>query len=246
MSPDEAVRVVSDHLQENAGDTAMVAHKLVASARDAGSSDNITVIAVFLRDPRGPPPAGAEEGEDEGAAEAEAEEEPAAQAEEEPDKEDEEEEEDEEEAAARAERGGEGGSAADNGGKSRGGWPLQQCSAPADLGYEDRTDSFTDRTSLSLMGPPALGGGGGGIPSLRRWRFLEKRPLSSRSRLTLTDLPLGPRTASPFGRVPGPSRRSADLRWRRRFAEPLGSMPLHAVRKPGAAAPRLPRAASAI
>ncbi|CAF97326.1 unnamed protein product [Tetraodon nigroviridis] len=50
VSPDEAVRVVSDHLQENSGDTTMVAHKLVASARDAGSSDNITVIVVFLRD----------------------------------------------------------------------------------------------------------------------------------------------------------------------------------------------------
>uniref|UniRef100_A0A8C9ZJ46 Protein phosphatase, Mg2+/Mn2+ dependent, 1E n=1 Tax=Sander lucioperca TaxID=283035 RepID=A0A8C9ZJ46_SANLU len=54
--PDEAVRVVSDHLEENSGDTTMVAHKLVASARDAGSSDNITVIVVFLRDPRCPPP----------------------------------------------------------------------------------------------------------------------------------------------------------------------------------------------
>uniref|UniRef100_A0A3P8U130 Protein phosphatase 1E n=1 Tax=Amphiprion percula TaxID=161767 RepID=A0A3P8U130_AMPPE len=56
VGPDEAVRVVSDHLQENAGDTTMVAHKLVASARDAGSSDNITVIVVFLRDPRSPLP----------------------------------------------------------------------------------------------------------------------------------------------------------------------------------------------
>uniref|UniRef100_A0A8C7ZVW1 Protein phosphatase 1E n=1 Tax=Oryzias sinensis TaxID=183150 RepID=A0A8C7ZVW1_9TELE len=56
VSPEEAVRVVSDHLQENSGDTTMIAHKLVASARDAGSSDNITVIVVFLRDPRSPPP----------------------------------------------------------------------------------------------------------------------------------------------------------------------------------------------
>uniref|UniRef100_A0A087X4N8 Protein phosphatase 1E n=1 Tax=Poecilia formosa TaxID=48698 RepID=A0A087X4N8_POEFO len=118
VSPDEAVRVVSDHLQENAGDTTMVAHKLVASARDAGSSDNITVIVVFLRDPRSPPPTSTED------------------------------------EAMRVERdGGEGGSAADVGGKGRGGWPLQQCSAPADLAYEDRTDSFTDRTSLSLLGP---------------------------------------------------------------------------------------------
>ncbi|CDQ86027.1 unnamed protein product [Oncorhynchus mykiss] len=44
VSPDEAVRVVSDHLTENSGDSTMVAHKLVASARDAGSSDNISVI----------------------------------------------------------------------------------------------------------------------------------------------------------------------------------------------------------
>nr|XP_061801557.1 protein phosphatase 1E-like [Nerophis lumbriciformis] len=206
VSPDEAVRVVSDHLQENAGDTAMVAHKLVASARDAGSSDNITVIAVFLRDPRTPPP----------------EEEPAAEAEEEP-----EEEEEEEEEAARAERSGEAGSAADNGGKSRGGWPLQQCSAPADLAYEDRTDSFTDRTSLSLLGP-ALGGR---VPS-----FLDKRPLRRRYRRTFTDLP-GPWTASPFGRVPGPSRLFASPRCRRRFAEPFSSAPL---RGPGVALPRLP------
>uniref|UniRef100_A0A8C6WF06 Protein phosphatase 1E n=1 Tax=Neogobius melanostomus TaxID=47308 RepID=A0A8C6WF06_9GOBI len=52
VGPEEAVRVVSDHLSENTGDTSMVAHKLVASARDAGSSDNITVMVVFLRDPQ--------------------------------------------------------------------------------------------------------------------------------------------------------------------------------------------------
>ncbi|XP_077402248.1 protein phosphatase 1E isoform X2 [Vanacampus margaritifer] len=235
VSPDEAVRVVSDHLQENAGDTAMVAHKLVASARDAGSSDNITVVAVFLRDPRTPPAtASTEEDEDEGAVEAEVEEEPVAEVEEEP-----QEEEEKEEEASRAERGGEGGSAADNGGKSRSGWPLQQCSAPADLGYEDRTDSFTDRTSLSLEGP-ALGGR---IPSLRGPHLLEKQEVRRRSRRTFTD-PLGHRTASPFGRVPGPSRRFGDLRWRRRFAEPLGSLPLSAIWRPEAAVPRLPRDAA--
>ncbi|XP_012736909.2 protein phosphatase 1E [Fundulus heteroclitus] len=145
VSPDEAVRVVSDHLQENTGDTTMVAHKLVASARDAGSSDNITVIVVFLRDPRSPPPTSTED-EEEGVAEEQAEQEEAAEVEEE-----EQEEEEEEDEAMRVER--EGGSAADVGGKSRGGWPLQQCSAPADLAYEDRTDSLTDRTSLSLLGP---------------------------------------------------------------------------------------------
>lgn len=156
VSPDEAVRVVSDHLQENSGDTTMVAHKLVASARDAGSSDNITVIVVFLRDPRSPPPTSGDD--DEAAAEGEAEEEeevvPAEVEEEEQEEEEEEEEEDDE--TARVERGGEGGSTADTGGKSRGGWPLQQCSAPADLAYEDRTDSLTDRTSLSL-GPSLEG-----------------------------------------------------------------------------------------
>uniref|UniRef100_A0A672Z596 Protein phosphatase 1E n=1 Tax=Sphaeramia orbicularis TaxID=375764 RepID=A0A672Z596_9TELE len=120
VSPDEAVRVVSDHLQENSGDTTMVAHKLVASARDAGSSDNITVIVVFLRDPRSPPPTSTEDDEEE-------------------------------------RDGGEGGSTADIGVKGRSGWPLQQCSAPADLGYEDRTDSFTDRTSLSFLGPSLKG-----------------------------------------------------------------------------------------
>lgn len=151
VSPDEAVRVVSDHLQENNGDTTMVAHKLVASARDAGSSDNITVIVVFLRDPRSPPPTGTED-EEEGVVGREVDEEQAAEVEEE--EQEEEEEVEAEDETVRAERGGgEGGSTSDIGGKSRGGWPLQQCSAPADLGYEDRTDSFTDRTSLSVLGP---------------------------------------------------------------------------------------------
>ncbi|KAG9263195.1 protein phosphatase 1E [Astyanax mexicanus] len=139
MNPEEAARVVSDHLQENSGDTTMVAHKLVASARDAGSSDNITVIVVFLRDPRAPPPS--EEPEEEGE---EPEEEPV---EEEAEPEEEEEEETSQSELVCQDGGGE------NGGKSRGGWPLQQCSAPADLAYEDRMDSFTDRTSLSITGP---------------------------------------------------------------------------------------------
>uniref|UniRef100_A0A8C1VDF6 Protein phosphatase 1E n=1 Tax=Cyprinus carpio TaxID=7962 RepID=A0A8C1VDF6_CYPCA len=130
VNPEEAVRVVSDHLQENNGDTAMVAHKLVASARDAGSSDNITVIVVFLRDPRLPPPSD------------EPEEEPVEDAEEEK----------EEVESLQSELVCQDGGA-ENGGKNRGGWPLQQCSAPADLAYEDRMDSFTDRTSLSIMGP---------------------------------------------------------------------------------------------
>lgn len=135
VNPDEAVRVVSDHLQENNGDTAMVAHKLVASARDAGSSDNITVIVVFLRDPRLPPPS----------------EEPEEEAEEEP-VEDPGEEEEEDVDALQSELVCQDGGT-ENGGKNRGGWPLQQCSAPADLAYEDRMDSFTDRTTLSITGP---------------------------------------------------------------------------------------------
>nr|XP_023675233.1 protein phosphatase 1E [Paramormyrops kingsleyae] len=132
VSPDEAVRVVSDHLQENAGDTSMVAHKLVASARDAGSSDNITVIVVFLRDPRCPAPPEVNEEEEEAPAE--------------------EEEEQEQEEVLQGELGCQDGGT-DIRGKNMGTWPLQQCSAPADLGYEDRMDSFTDRTSLSLIGP---------------------------------------------------------------------------------------------
>lgn len=140
VCPEEAVRVVSDHLQENNGDTAMVAHKLVASARDAGSSDNITVIVVFLRDPRAPPPSDDQQ-EDE---EVEPEEE------EEVDEEEEEEEEAMQGELVCQDGGGE------NGGKVRSGWPLQQCSAPADLAYEERTDSFTDRTSLSTSGPELL------------------------------------------------------------------------------------------
>lgn len=147
--------MVSDHLQENSGDTTMVAHKLVASARDAGSSDNITVIVVFLRDPRSPPPTSTEDDE-EGVVEGEVVEEEVAEVEEE--EQEEEEEVEEEDEAVRVERGGgEGGSTADIGGKGRGGWPLQQCSAPADLSYEDRTDSLTDRTSLSLLGPSLEG-----------------------------------------------------------------------------------------
>lgn len=137
VSPEEAVRVVSDHLQENNGDTAMVAHKLVASARDAGSSDNITVIVVFLRDPRAPAPSH------------------EPQEEEEEDEVDEEEDEEEEDEAMQGDSVCQDGAGGENGGKVRTGWPLQQCSAPADLAYEERTDSFTDRTSLSIT-PPGL------------------------------------------------------------------------------------------
>ncbi|XP_032413270.1 LOW QUALITY PROTEIN: protein phosphatase 1E-like [Xiphophorus hellerii] len=242
VSPDEAVRVVSDHLQENAGDTTMVAHKLVASARDAGSSDNITVIVVFLRDPRSPPPASTED-EEEGGAEEPVEEEEVTEVEEE-----EQEEEEEEDEAMRVERdGGEGGSAADVGGKSRGGWPLQQCSAPADLAYEDRTDSLTDRTSLSLLGPSleshiSPSSYRGARPLRRRPRFPFQQPGAA----GFTD-PLWPQTAALLGQASRRSRvsRRSGRRWPSRSKELLGLIPSghtqsSAPRRPGVAVPHRP------
>lgn len=263
VSPDEAVRVVSDHLQENSGDTTMVAHKLVASARDAGSSDNITVIVVFLRDPRTPPPQSTED-EEEGVMEGQVEEEVA-------EVEEEEQEEDEEDEAVRVERdGGEGGSTADIGGKGRGGWPLQQCSAPADLGYEDRTDSFTDRTSLSLLGP-SLEGRISLIWGSRKPCFnfspdlytashiyREERPLRRRSCIpfqessfsSFTD-PLWPQTAMLLGQAVRQSHRRGYGygRWGRRCPSrskellglmPSGHMQRHSTWRPGVAVPHFP------
>ncbi|XP_030601538.1 protein phosphatase 1E [Archocentrus centrarchus] len=269
VNPEEAVRVVSDHLQENTGDTTMVAHKLVASARDAGSSDNITVIVVFLRDPRSPPPTSTEE-EEEGVVEGEAvDEEEVAEVEEE-----EQEEEEEEDEAVRVERdGGEGGSTADIGGKSRGGWPLQQCSAPADLGYEDRTDSFTDRTSLSLLGPALEGhisltrGSFDFSPDLFtashifRERALRRRscvPFQEASISSFTD-PLWPHTAMLLGQAVRRSRklgygsRRWERRWPSRSRELLGLLPSgpllphmqrHSNRRSGVAVPQLPHDAT--
>ncbi|XP_059207126.1 protein phosphatase 1E [Centropristis striata] len=264
VGPDEAVRVVSDHLEENTGDTTMVAHKLVASARDAGSSDNITVIVVFLRDPRCPAPTGTED-EEEGVVEGEAgEEEEVAEVEEE--EQEEEEEEEEEDEAARVEReGGEGGSTADIGGKGRGGWPLQQCSAPADLAYEDRTDSFTDRTSLSLLGPSlegriSLAGESCSGFSYRAERLPRRRsriPFQESSISSFTD-PLWPQTAMLLGQAVRQSRRLAygSRRWSRRrpgaSKELLGLLPFghslpHTQRhsnQPGVAVPHLPHHAT--
>lgn len=267
VSPDEAVRVVSDHLQENSGDTTMVAHKLVASARDAGSSDNITVIVVFLRDPRSPPPTSTEE-EEEAAMEGEVEEEEPAEVEEEEQEEEEEKEEDDEAARAEKGSGGEGGSNADMGGRSRGGWPLQQCSAPADLGYEDRTDSFTDRTSLSLVGP-VLGGRISLTPSARRLGFdFSPRlfkvpnwnrggygrpqslragfPLQGPSNLSFTD-PLWPQAASLLGHAARRSRFSgyrarqqAHRNSRLGSTGKLSSILFSRCRSAAAAVPRLP------
>lgn len=263
VNPDEAVRVVSDHLQENSGDTTMVAHKLVASARDAGSSDNITVIVVFLRDPRSPPPTSTEDEDEEGVVEGEVD-----------DQVTETEEGEEEDDAARVERGGgEGGSSADNGGKSRGGWPLQQCSAPADLGYEDRTDSLTDRTSLSLLGPSlegriSLAEGSEEpcsdfSPALFTTSYISREerpprrrpciPFQESSTVSLTD-PLWPQTAMLLGQAVRQSRREGNgsRRWRRRWPgrsrEPLGMSPFghplpcmqpYSNRRPGVAVPQL-------
>ncbi|XP_068456747.1 protein phosphatase 1E [Clinocottus analis] len=270
VTPDEAVQVVSDHLEENTGDTTMVAHKLVASARDAGSSDNITVIVVFLRDPRSPLATGAED-EEEGAAEEDAVPEEVAEVEEE-----EQEEEEEEDEAVRVER--DGGSTADIGGKGRGGgWPLQQCSAPADLGYEDRTDSFTDRTSLDLQGPSLEGRialiprqpfsdlGRDLFPASRIYRE-EERPPRRRSRMPsqepgasgFTD-PLWPQAAALLGQAVRQSHMlgsGSRRRVRRRPAASkrlLGLLPAgqllprahrHSDRRAGVAAPHLPRDAA--
>ncbi|XP_034076358.1 protein phosphatase 1E [Gymnodraco acuticeps] len=256
VNSEEAVRVVSDHLEENSGDTAMVAHKLVASARDAGSSDNITVIVVFLRDPRCPPPGGTEDRE-EGVVVGE------------------EVEEEDDEAGGGERDGGEGGSNADNGGKARGGWPLQQCSAPADLGYEDRTDSLTDRTSLCLLGP-ALEGRISLTGATRQPRSIfgldvfstshvypELRPLRRRSCLpfltpsmsSFTD-PLWPQTAMLLGQV---ARRSHGPGYGGRRRRPgaskelLGLLPCgqllphtqrRSISRPGAAELHLPHDAS--
>nr|XP_019941181.1 PREDICTED: protein phosphatase 1E isoform X2 [Paralichthys olivaceus] len=267
VNSDEAVRVVSDHLQENSGDTTMVAHKLVASARDAGSSDNITVIVVFLRDPRSLPPTSTED-EEEGVVEGQVEEEEVAEVEEE------EQEEEEEDETARVERSGEGGSTADIGGKSRGGWPLQQCSAPADLSYEDRTDSLTDRTSLSLLGPSlegriSLTGGSrepcsGFSPDLftASHIYQVERPVRRRSCIpfqgssisSFTD-PLWPQTAMLLGQAVRKSHRLGygsrqwGRRWPGRSREqlgllPSGHLPPHMQRysnwRPGVAVPHLP------
>ncbi|XP_030216645.1 protein phosphatase 1E [Gadus morhua] len=258
VSPDEAVRVVSDHLQENTGDTSMVAHKLVASARDAGSSDNITVIVVFLRDPRNPPASSTEEEEEEAAAAAAEEgleeEEAAAAAAAAAAAEVEEEEEDEEQEegdSVRGERGGgQGGSNADVGGKGRGGWPLQQCSAPADLGYEDRMDSFTDRTSLSLLGP--AGPGWTSVPPVSDGQppaglvfgseacfshGREERPLGPRARpgprpcVPACQEPISPASLNPL-----PCRRAGPLgQPRRQTRRRLGGGPRRGVRGAGRA-----------
>lgn len=44
--------LVLDHLMKNKGDGFKTAQRLVAAAKENGSSDNITVLVVFLRDPQ--------------------------------------------------------------------------------------------------------------------------------------------------------------------------------------------------
>ncbi|XP_056388035.1 protein phosphatase 1F [Hyla sarda] len=51
VSSSEVPSLVLGHLQENGGDGQHVAVRLVAAAKEGGSSDNITVLVVFLRDP---------------------------------------------------------------------------------------------------------------------------------------------------------------------------------------------------
>ncbi|KAJ8312901.1 hypothetical protein KUTeg_010274 [Tegillarca granosa] len=50
VSQESISDIVYGHLQETNGDKSSVARKLVTIAKDNGSSDNITVIVVFLRD----------------------------------------------------------------------------------------------------------------------------------------------------------------------------------------------------
>ncbi|XP_075688457.1 protein phosphatase 1F [Rhinoderma darwinii] len=51
VSSSEVPSLVLGHLQENGGDGQHVAERLVAAAKEGGSSDNITVLVIFLRDP---------------------------------------------------------------------------------------------------------------------------------------------------------------------------------------------------
>ncbi|XP_028905451.1 protein phosphatase 1F [Ornithorhynchus anatinus] len=52
VRPQEAAELVLRHLTASGGAEAGVAEALVSAAREGGSGDNITVLVVFLRDPR--------------------------------------------------------------------------------------------------------------------------------------------------------------------------------------------------
>ncbi|XP_072000660.1 protein phosphatase 1F isoform X1 [Engystomops pustulosus] len=51
VSSSEVPSLVLGHLQENDGNGQRTAERLVAAAKEGGSSDNITVLVIFLRDP---------------------------------------------------------------------------------------------------------------------------------------------------------------------------------------------------
>ncbi|CAI9565454.1 unnamed protein product [Staurois parvus] len=51
VTSSEVPSLVLGHLQENDGDGQHVAERLVSAAKEGGSSDNITVMVVFLQDP---------------------------------------------------------------------------------------------------------------------------------------------------------------------------------------------------
>lgn len=52
IRPFEVVDLVLEHLMQNKGDGLKAAERLVAAAKESGSTDNITVLLAFLREPR--------------------------------------------------------------------------------------------------------------------------------------------------------------------------------------------------
>ncbi|XP_062999806.1 protein phosphatase 1F [Elgaria multicarinata webbii] len=52
IQPFEVVDHVLEHLMQNEGDGLKTAERLVAAAKESGSTDNITVLVVFLREPK--------------------------------------------------------------------------------------------------------------------------------------------------------------------------------------------------
>ncbi|XP_072098967.1 protein phosphatase 1E isoform X1 [Mobula birostris] len=193
MEPEEAVRVVAEHLKENNGDSSMVAHKLVASARDAGSSDNITVIVVFLRDLNAP----LEEEEANGDSKWSGNSFDGAQ--------------------------GDGGDDKENQGDFQGPRVQHPFGGGSELAQETREDSLTDRTSLALgpqlplictQGSQATGASAKGSPTPQR-RPKRSDPPSAELPLSalreLRDFDVGEawhQKPSPAGHVGSQSRRA--------------------------------------
>ncbi|KAG8146288.1 hypothetical protein E2320_012649 [Naja naja] len=52
IQPGEVVDHVLEHLTQNHGDGLQTAERLVAAAKESGSTDNITVLVLFLREPK--------------------------------------------------------------------------------------------------------------------------------------------------------------------------------------------------